>query len=469
MTRALAVVFLACSLAARAPAREVELTVYNQGFGLVRDLRTVTLEEGLRQYRFTDVAGQIDPTSVRLEVVSGGPLTVLEQNFEYDLVNPGKLLTKHIDSRIRAVDEDGNLYEGVLAAFDGGSLVLMDGSDGPVNIISRSALRTISLPELPEGLITRPTLSWLLDVSGRGERKVRLAYITSGIGWSADYVVVLAPEDDAVDLTGWVTLNNSSGVTYPDARLKLVAGDVRREAPEVLRRRTDVLYAEAALAGAPQFEEKGFFEYHLYTLSRRTTIKDNETKQIELLDACGVPARKRYVYRGALPAQYRYDPSDPRAGTESNRKVNVLVSFRNDEESHMGMPLPGGRMRLYKRGEDGSLEFVGEDRIDHTPKDEEVELYVGDAFDIVGERTQTDFNRISASVVEESYEIQVRNHKEEAVTVDVEETFWRSVDWSIVSSNASWEKLDAQRVRWSVPVPADGKAAVTYTVRYRFR
>jgi len=465
--RTLALILLIAGGVSTAAAREVELTVYNQGFGLIRDVREVALDGGLRQYRFTDVAALIDPTSVRLEVVSGEPIVVLEQNFEYDLVNTNKLLDKHIDGRISAVDEDGNIYEGVLASFDGGSLVLMDGAGGPVHIVSRADLRTIVLPELPEGLITRPTLSWLLDVSGGGPRNVRLAYITSGIGWSADYIVVLAPGDDAVDLTGWVTLNNSSGVAYPDARLKLIAGDVRRGRPEVRTQMMDVLYAEKA-AGAPGFEEKAFFEYHLYTLGRRTTIKDNETKQVELLDASCVPAVKRYVYRGALPTQYRYDSSDPRAGTESNKKVNVLISFQNDEESGMGMPLPAGRMRLYKRGDDGSLEFVGEDRIDHTPKDEEVELYVGDAFDIVGERTQVSFTRISSSVVEESYKIEVRNHKEEEIVVDVEETFWRSVDWQIVARSGDYEKLDSQRVRWSVPVPADSSGVVTYTVRYRF-
>jgi len=464
--RTLALVISVLALASLAAARDVELTVYNQGFGLIRDVREVTLDGGVQGYRFTDVAAQIDPTSVRFEVTAGEPIMVLEQNFEYDLVNTDKLLSKYIDSRVSALDKDGNLYEGVLAAYDGGSLVLMDGAGGPVRIVSRAALRTISLAELPEGLITRPTLSWLLDVSGQGQRSVRLAYITSGIGWSADYIVVLAPKDDAVDLTGWVTLNNSSGVNYPDARLKLIAGDVRREQPEA--RQMDLMYAAEKAAGAPGFEEKAFFEYHLYTLGRRTTIKDNETKQVELLDASDVPAVKRYVYRGDLPTQYRYDASDPKAGTESNKKVNVMVSFQNDEESGMGMPLPAGRMRLYKRGDDGSLEFVGEDRIDHTPKDEEVELYVGDAFDVVGEREQTSFNRISSSVVEESYKIELRNHKDEAVTVDVEETFWRSVDWQITSSNASYEKLDASRARWSVAVPSGGSTTVTYTVRYKF-
>jgi hypothetical protein len=322
---------------------------------------------------------------------------------------------------------------------------------------------------LPEGLITKPTLVWKLATEKLGQQLIEVAYQTAGINWQADYNAILNLNDTKLDLGGWVTINNQSGATYKDAKLKLIAGDVRHE--ESPRPRRMAMRGAIALgAEAGGFEEKAFFEYHLYTLGRPATVAQNQTKQIELLKVADVPVKKVFLYDGA--PQYRFYGglnNDANYGSDSpNKKVNVVVEVKNSKENNLGMALPKGKMRLYKRDEaDGSLEFIGEDEIDHTPKDETIKLHIGDAFDIVGERKRTDFHvDASSHVITESFEIRVRNHKTEPVEVLVKETLYRWNNWEITESNQKWTKYDSNTIHFPVKVDKDGEQVVTYTVRY---
>jgi hypothetical protein len=322
---------------------------------------------------------------------------------------------------------------------------------------------------LPEGLITKPTLVWKLATEKVGQQLIEVAYQTAGIGWQADYNAILNPNDTKLDLGGWVTINNQSGATYKDAKLKLIAGDVRRVQPQQQMFAGRAM-AKSAINDEVGFEEKAFFEYHLYTLGRTATVAQNQTKQIELLKAADVPVKKIFLYDGA--PQYRFYGglnNDASYGSEnSNKKVNVVVEVKNSKENNLGMALPKGKMRLYKRDEaDGSLEFIGEDEIDHTPKDETIKLHIGDAFDIVGERKRTNFHvDASSHVITESFEIRVRNHKAEPIEVLVKETLYRWNNWEITESNQKWTKYDANTIHFPVKVDKDGEQVITYTVKY---
>jgi hypothetical protein len=427
--------------------RQLFVTVYNQDIALVREERGVSLAGGRSTLRYADVAAQIDPTSVHLVPVSGGDFRVLEQNFQYDLVSGDRLLERSLEGTVRIVGKDGGVTEGKLLSFDGGSLVV-ETKDG-IKIINRNETRELSVTELPGGLISKPTLAWLVDASGAGTRRTRLSYLTSGLSWHAEYVAVVNAEDTGLSLAGWVSVENHSGGTYPEARLKLVAGDVQLvrqvfQKAAIGGMRTDMMAAEAA----PQFNERQFFEYHLYDLQRPTTIADRETKQISLFD----PAEVKNVEK-----KYTFDAE--RLGT----KVNVTLEFKNAEATGLGMPLPAGTVRVYKQDKDGSQEFVGEDRIDHTPQDEKVRLALGKAFDVVAERKQTNFRRISDRVAETSYEIDVRNRKKERVTVIVIEH--PQGDWDITQKTSDFTKKDSQTVEFPVTVEPGGEVKLTYTVR----
>lgn len=446
-------------------AEGVALTVYNQGFGVVREKRAVDLSEKVGTIRFTGVAAQIDGTTVQFKSLTHPGTTVLEQNYEYDLVSADKLLDKHIDRSIAVLTKDGSRYTGTLLSFDPAQLVLRQ--EGNVVMIQRGDnVKDIQLGDLPNGLITKPTLVWKLATNKKGRQLVEVAYQTAGLGWHADYNAVLNEKDTALDLGGWVTIENHSGATYEDAALKLIAGDVRRVQPPMPRYRKDAMVAEAASA----FEEKAFFEYHLYTLGRQTTVADNQTKQVELLKASSVPVKKVFLYDGA--PQYRFYGglvSDAGYGSEqSNHKVNVILELTNSKRNHMGMALPKGKVRLYKRDEaDGALEFIGEDEIDHTPKDETIRLHVGDAFDIVGERKRTSYEvDTSRHVITESFEIRLRNHKDVPVEVLVKETLYRWSNWEIIKASDEHDKYDANTVHFRVKVGKDRERVIRYTVRY---
>jgi hypothetical protein len=308
-------------------------------------------------------------------------------------------------------------------------------------------------------MIAKPTLVWLLGSTPAGPQTIEASYLTNAINWQADYVAVLNTDDTKADLSGWVSIDNKSGATYTNASLKLVAGDVNRVQPKVMRGQFMTMEMAAA-PPPPQFEEESFFEYHLYSLDRQTTVKDNQTKQMTLLSASDIPITKRLIFEGDQ-AYYLQSYGSPLP----SQKVSVSLEIENAKKNNLGMPLPKGTVRVYKADAQGSLQFVGEDQIDHTPKDETVKIKMGEAFDIVGERTQTQFQRISKTVSEVSWEISLRNHKDEDVTVRVNEPI--AGDWEVLSASHQHEKPDAHTLRFEVPIPKDSEAKVTYRVRVR--
>jgi hypothetical protein len=454
--------------AALASGTGVELTVYNQNVALVKEHRPLSLDEGLNELHFSDVAAQIDPTSVHFRSVTDPEGTVvLEQNFEYDVVGSQRLLEKYVDQNIRLLTEDGTLYEGTLLSGTGD--VILQREDGGVTVVQRARVQEFSFPELPEGLITKPTLVWLLESATAGEHETEVTYMTSGINWSANYVVLLSAGDDSLDLDGWVTLNNQSGAAYRDAKLKLIAGDIHRAPVPGVADEMKVYAVMAEVAAEPQVQQREFFEYHLYEVQRPVTVRDKQTKQIEFVSATGVPAEKFFVYDGAKGVTFwGWLNTDQSYGAQAgNKKVSVMLEFNTDEDG-VDAELPRGTVRVYKEDVDGAHLLVGEDTIDHTPKDEQVRLYVGDAFDIVGERTQMDFKKPAARVIEETYEITLRNHKDEDIEVRVVEHMFRWSEWEIIAESAEHAKLDAQTVEWRLAVPADEEVQMTYTVRYRW-
>ncbi len=450
---------------AQAQEEALALTVYNQNVALVRDRRTITLRSGTNEVRFSDVAAQIDPTSVLFRSLTDPEgTTVLEQNFEYDLVGSQKLLEKYVDEEVALVTEDGTEYAGTLLA--GRDDIIIRDRAGNIVVVRRDQVREFTFPRLPEGLITRPTLVWLLNARRAGTQNVEVTYLTNGVTWQADYVMQLNADDTAADLNGWITLDNRSGATYKEAKLKLVAGDVNVVAEKVV-----AVAEERAVMPTPSpgVEERALFEYRLYDVQRPVTVRDQQTKQIEFTSAADIPVEKIFVYDGASGLRFYGTPiTEPNYGVFSAPDVNIYLQFENTAEAGLGIPLPAGRVRVYKADVDGSLQFIGENRIDHTPKDELVRLRLGNAFDIVGERRQTDFRRLGKDVIEESYEIRVRNHKDEAVEVRVVEHLFRWSEWEIVRESARHTKLDAGTVEWRLEVPANGEAVLTYTVRYTF-
>ncbi|MBN1661020.1 MAG: DUF4139 domain-containing protein [Anaerolineae bacterium] len=448
---------------------DVELAVYNQNLALVKEQRQMTLQAGLNEVRFVDVAALIDPASVHFESMTDPDGTVVvEQNYEYDVVGTAKLLQKYIDQEIAVVTEDGQEYVGTL--LSGAEDVILEAADGQVTVLKLGQIKEFAFPALPDGLITRPTLVWLVESAAGGSQDVEVTYLTNGINWAADYIVVLSADETSLDLNGWVTLDNRSGTAYEDAKLKLIAGDIHRAPTDEYAVAKDMFY-EAAPTGAVQVEERAFFEYHLYEVQRPVTVKDNQTKQIEFVTAVGVPASKFFVYDGAQMSYYpAYAPlDDPSYGTSSNTKVMVMVEFENGEEQGLGVPLPKGVLRVYQQDVDGSTLLVGEDSIDHTPKDEQVRLYVGDAFDIVGERVQTDFKaEYDDDWMEETFRITLRNHKDEDVEVRVVEHLFRWSAWTILDASHEFDKMDAQTIEFRIPVEANGEVEVTYTARYEW-
>jgi hypothetical protein len=446
------------------------------GYAMVRHERELALERGHNTVRFQDVAALIDPTTVSFESLSDPKGTsVIEQNFQFDLVNTQKLLEKYIDRAITVDQVRGTAVEsftGTLLSTSGGLTLRRE--DGTVQILPHNA--GVRLPELPGGLITRPTLVWDVAASRAGTHKARVSYQTGGIAWWADYNLTYAEGRDAhscrLDVGAWVSIVNQSGAGYADAKLKLVAGDVQRVAPPGYAL-PSAMAARSAVAEdrAEGFQEKAFFEYHLYTLGRPTTLPDNSTKQIELFPvARGVPCEKTLVYYGLTPAYrfFAHPVTDRNYGTQSNRKVDVYLRFNNAKANNMGMPLPAGRIRVSKQDPaDQTLEFIGEDAIDHTPQDEKVLIKLGSAFDVVGERRQVNFTvDTSRKNMTEEIEVKLRNHKKEAVSVIVKENLYRWVNWQIIAKSHEFEKQDARTVHFPVKVAAGGEAVLRYTVHY---
>jgi hypothetical protein len=426
--------------------------------------------------RFTDVAALIDPTTVAFESLTDPAGThVVEQNFQFDLVSSDKLLQKYVDRTITVDQVRGSgveSYTGTLLSTAGA--IVLKRSDGTIRTLPTNA--GVTLPELPGGLITRPTLVWDIAAERAGTHATRVSYQTAGIAWWADYNLTYSEGANAnacrLDIGAWVSILNQSGASYADAKLKLVAGEVnrvQRAAPVAMRAvQAAPSFRQEKVAG---FEEKSFFEYHLYTLGRQTTLPDNSTKQIELFPAArGVPCEKTLVYYGAPPAYvYGSAPLTEQAyGSDSNRKVDTYLSFRNAQENHMGMPLPAGRIRVSKLDPaDKTLELIGEDTIGHTPRDEKVLIRLGSAFDVVGERRQVNFSvDTTRRTMTEEIEVKVRNRKNEPVTVIVKENLYRWASWSITQKTQDYEKQDAGTVNFPVRIKAGGEAVVRYTVQY---
>jgi len=468
MKRTMAIVLtLATSLASGAEAaqlavgrdaqKDVMVTIYNGNLGLVKDVRETRLPTGLHETEFTDVAAQIDPTTVHLKSLTDpAGLRILEQNYEYDLLSSQKLMEKYVGRMVRLYNTDGTYLEAKLLSTAGPVFEI----NGQIHLGHNGRL---VLPSLPENLVSKPTLVWLLRNALAGPQRVEASYLTGGITWKADYVLVLNPADTKADVTGWVTIDNRSGATYGNAALKLVAGDVNRAVDGRRSQRAMEIATKAAsmAEAARDFKSEGFFEYHLYTLDGRTTIKDNQTKQLTLMAAGDVPVVKQLIYYGAQD-YYRTSYGVPM----SNQKIGVYFDIKNSKDNRLGVPLPKGKVRVYKADASGSQQFVGQDWIDHTPKDERVKIKMGDAFDLVGERTQKEWRKIASNLYEVEWEISLRNHKKEDQTVTVIEPV--PGDWQVLTSTHAWEKPEAHTLKFQVPVMKDGAAKLTYRVRLRF-
>lgn len=443
--------------------QSVSLTIYNVNLGLVKDLRQIKLPKGVGELRFMDVASQIIPTSVHIKsLVKPGSLLVLEQNYEYDLLNPQKLLDKYVGKEVKLfVRNPYTEREETVTA------TLLSNNGGPIfkigDEITFGHPGRIIFPGVPADLLAKPTLVWLAENGLLNGQKVEASYLTNGINWRSDYVVTLNDKDDKADLSGWVTIDNHSGATYRNAKLKLVAGDVNRVKDEREYKLGMMRVAEKAVgnAAAPQFKVESFFEYHIYSLQRTATVKDNQTKQISLVQADAIPVKKELLYYGA---NYYYYSRHGEA--MSNQKVGVFVEIQNKKEHDLGVPLPKGTVRVYKHDSEGSLQFIGEDSIDHTPRDEKVRIKLGDAFDVVGGRKQTDWKKIAWDTYEAAFEISLRNHKKEDVFVKVIEPI--PGDWTMVESSHEYQKTEAFTAEFLVPVPKDGETKVTYRVRMRY-
>ncbi|MBI4962814.1 MAG: DUF4139 domain-containing protein [Desulfomonile tiedjei] len=436
----------------------VEVTVYNNNLGLVKDTRKIALTKGIGELRFMDVASRIMPVTVHARSASDPKnFTVLEQNYEYDLINATKLLDKYVGKKIKLID--WNKFQDRKEVVEA---TLLSNNEGPIYKINDEIFighpGTQVLPKLPENLIAKPTLTWNYENGSGDSHNLEVSYLTQDLNWKADYVVVINKDDTTADFSGWVSLDNNSGATYKNARLKLVAGEVHRVAAVAERRMMAVDRAAPAMAKAAQFEEKAFFEYHIYDLQRKTTLKDRQSKQISLLEAHGAGIQKEllvYGIKAYFSSQYREkNPKQP---------VNVYIKCKNSKENQLGMPLPAGVMRLYKQDESGSQQFIGEDRIQHTPKDEEIKLKIGEAFDVVAERTQTDYKQISTHLHESEWEMKIRNRKDREVTVGIVEPLFGS--WQVISNTHPYKKVDARTIRFDVKVPKDQEVNVKYRVR----
>lgn len=441
------------------------------GFAIVREERSLALDQGRTVVRFPDVAATIEPTTVSFaSLTHPGTTRVLEQGFEFDLVSTEKILEKFVDREITAESAVGDSVEyvrGKLLSSAGG--IVLQTENGQIRIL-RTAQNFI-LPELPGGLITRPTLVWDVHAESGGEHRVAVGYEARSITWWADYNLVFRPDDrgqnGSLDLAAWVSILNRSGATFEDARLKLVAGDVNRiqEQPQMMEMRRSTLAAKQSFGG---FEEKSFAEYHLYTLGRPATLPDSSTKQLELFPkAVGIPCEKLLVYSGQSAMGYYNSPMmDQNFGQTSPKDVAVYLRFRNRKP--LGVPLPTGRIRVMQEDtDDGTLQLIGEDSIDHTPEGEEVRVRLGNAFDVVGERVQKEFSLDSRrQTMDETIEVRIRNSKEQAVSVIVSENLYRWSNWEITKSSHDFTKIDARTIHLPITVEAKGETVVRYSVHY---
>ena len=444
--------------------------MYNQipGYAVIRQDRTLDIEQGYSELKFTDVAALLDPTTVQFSSLTDPDGTsVLEQDYRFDLLSMDRMLERYIDQKIIFGGQEMTL----MSTAGGG--MLLQGDDGRVQY--QQGYHGVVFPSLDESLVTKPTLMWAVDAAQGGEHETRVSYQTTGITWWADYNLIYAEGDDAnsgtVDIGAWVSILNQSGGTYENAKLKLVAGDVNRAQPQNQygRREMAMMDGMVSKAGQAGFEEKSFFEYHLYTLGRPTTIPDRSTKQIELFEAVNdVPAKKILMYDGTAQARWTGNNAmvDQNWGVQSNSKVEVYLSFENSEDNGLGIPMPSGRIRVNQLDEaDGAYEFIGEHVIDHTAREEEIMIKLGNAFDVVGERRQVSFERGKDWLVE-TIEVKLRNRKDTTVKVVVQERLYRWSNADIQKISHDHEMLDSRAMHIPVMLDVDEEEIVTYTVRY---
>ncbi|MEW6536733.1 MAG: DUF4139 domain-containing protein [Candidatus Auribacterota bacterium] len=436
------------------------ITIYNNNLGLVKEVREIELPQQELKINFMDVASSIIPSSVHVKSLADpNKFIVLEQNYEYDLISHAKLMDKYVGKDVKLIfksEYDGTeeQRDAVLLSNNGGSVYKI-GEEIHLGFPGR-----VILPKIPENLLARPTLVWMVDNRTTGPQNIEVSYLTNGISWYCDYVMILNQADTRIDLAGWVTISNNSGGSFNNAVIKLVAGDVRRVEPEADKA---MGYEVAMMAprAAKQFQEESFFEYHLYTLQRPATIKENQMKQILLMEASDVPVEKKLMTYGQSHL-YTSIYSDPIKDVD----VNVSLEFVNSEKNNLGMPLPKGLIRVYKADSSDMLQFVGENTIKHTPKDEKIELNIGKAFDVVAERKQLNWVKIRKDLYEVEWEMTVRNHKEEDVTVTAQESI--PGEWSILETTHPYEKIASQTVHFSIPVKANGESVLRYKAQLKF-
>jgi hypothetical protein len=443
---------------------ELGVTVYNSDIALVRDVRNVQLPPGSFDLKFMDIAATVNPATVHFRsLTEPSRLSVLEQNYEYDLLEPEKLLKKYVGrdiTLVRTRTENGTTRQEEVKAH------LLSYNNGPVwrignEIVTGLHADHMRFPELPDNLYTHPTLIWTLENTGGARHRVEASYLARSLSWNADYVLTVERDDKVADLDGWVTLTNGSGTSFRNAKLQLVAGDLNRVRQEIDALRSDAR-RQAASDPAGHMAQEAFSDYHLYTLGRKTSINNSETKQVSMLSGTGVPVQKRYVVDGQ--AFYYRNSSHP--GAPLKDVVQVYYQFQNAQKTGLGMPMPAGIVRVYQADSKGGVQFVGEDRIAHTPKDETLKLKIGNAFDVVCERNQIDFEKIAASVYEIEYEITLRNHKGTPVSVEVNEPIGGT--WRMLRSSHEWQKTAAWAAQFAVPVAANGTAVLKYRVRVTY-
>jgi hypothetical protein len=443
---------------------ELALTVYNSDLALVRDVRTVRLPRGEFDLRFMDIAATVNPATVHLRsLTEPATLDIVEQNYEYDLLEPDKILRKYVGRDVilvRPRQQDGTTITEEVKAR------LLSYNEAPVwqignEIVTGLHADHMRFPALPGNLYVRPTLIWSLDNRGPGQHRVQASYLATALKWNADYVLTVSRDDKTADVDGWVTLTNNSGTEFRNAKLQLVAGDLNR-VTQAMRREMDAVQQFAAPAAESRMAQEAFSDYHLYTLARKTSINNKETKQVSMLAATGFPVRKRYVVDGQ--SYYYRNPQSP--GSPLKDQVKVFYQLKNEAAVGLGMPMPSGVVRVYQADSKGSTQFVGEDRIEHTPKDETLNLRIGTAFDVVAERKQSDFRKIAGNVYEMEFEVVLRNHKTVPVTIEVNEPLGGT--WRILRASHEWTKPNAWAVQFTVPVPADGAVTLNYRVQVTY-
>src|SRR6266436_4584260 len=443
---------------------DLALTVYNSNIALVRDVRQLTLPAGDFRLKFMDIAATVNPATVHFRsLTEPDKLGVIEQNYEYDLLEPAKLLHKYVGKEVtlvRSYQENGTTKREEIKA------TLLADNNGPVwkignDIVTGMYSESLRFPEVPANLYDRPTLLMSLENEGGRKQQVETSYLATNLAWNSDYVLTIGRDDKAADLDGWVTLVNNSGTAFHNARLQLVAGDLNR----IQNATAAPMAADMAMSRAKkaeQFAQENFSEYHLYSLGRKTSVEDKETKQISLLQGSDVPVQKIFVVNG----QNWYYHNQQNPGSPLKDNVMVFYKFKNEQKAGLGMPMPAGNVRVYQKDSKGNVLFVGEDRIDHTPKDELVTIHIGNAFDVVSERKQTDYKRIDTHTWEMEFEITLRNHKDTPVTVEVNEPI--GGDWEMVNSSYKYTKTAAWAAQFQVPVSANGTSVLKYRIRAKW-